>query len=99
MKKNVVFNKYYRNLRKNIFPNIDIDDFMNVWENYKRLKRQYHLIKICDFIEKINIRYINIPLLHFLTKFLDFVRWKVFDIIWYLANGKYSTIDTVLPPP
>ena len=89
MKKNIVFNKYYRNLRQNIFPNIPIDVFNNVWENYKRLRRQFYLIKVCEFIEKFDIHYIKIPILHFLTKFIDFIRWKLFDFFWLLANGRF----------
>lgn len=89
MRKNIVFNKYYRNLRQNIFSDLEIAEFMKVWSNFKRLQFQYRLLLICNKLEKMKIPIIEFPIFRFLSKFLDFMRWKVFDILWLLINGRY----------
>ena len=40
MSKNIVFNKYYKKLRNNVFNDIDINEFMEIWTKFKRLKFQ-----------------------------------------------------------
>ena len=89
MNKNIVFNKYYRNLRQNIFSDLEIAEFMKVWSNFKRLQFQYRLLLVCNKLEKIKIPIIEVPIFRFFSKFLDFMRWKVFDILWLLINGRY----------
>lgn len=88
MKKNIVLNKCYRNLRTNIFNNLDLQEFAEVYIKFKKLKFQYKLLKICEKLEKINVPVIEIPILRFLSKFFDFMRWKIYDIILLIINGK-----------
>lgn len=88
MKKNIIYNKYYKHLRSNIFQNLEIAEFMEVWSKFVRLKFQYKLLCICNFLEKINIPVIQIPLLRFCSKLFDFTRWKIYDFIMLLINGK-----------
>lgn len=88
MSKNIVLNKYYRHLRKNIFSNIDIDEFMEIWTKFKRLKLQYRLLKIAEKIEGIEIKVIEIPILKFISKFVDFIRWKIYDLLMLIINGR-----------
>lgn len=88
MKKNVVLNKYYRNLRNNVFQDIDIGEFMEIWLKFKRLKIQYTLLKIAEKIERLDIRVIEIPIFRFFSKLLDFMRWKIYDLLMLCINGK-----------
>lgn len=88
MSKNIVLNKYYRKLRKNIFTDIDINEFMEVWLKFKRLKFQYRLLKIAEKLESLNIGIIEIPILRFLSKLLDFIRWKIYDLLMLIINGR-----------
>lgn len=80
--------KEYRNLRDNF---IDLNDFefSYVYENYKRLKRQYKILQICNKLEKIRIHKSEVFLLKFFFKLIDFLRWLLFDFFWYLCNGKF----------
>ena len=88
MKNNVVFNKYYRNLRNNVFSDIDINEFMEIWLKFKRLKMQYRLLKIAEKLESFNIGIIEIPILRFICKFRDFIRWKIYDLLMLIINGR-----------
>lgn len=88
MKKNIVLNKYYRKLRTNIFSDLDLNEFTEVYLKYKKLKFQYKLLKICEKLEGYNIPVIEIPLLRFLSKFLDFMRWKIYDFLMLIINGR-----------
>lgn len=88
MSKNIVFNKYYRRLRNNIFNNIDINEFMEIWSKFKRLKFQYKLLKIAEKLESINIGVIEIPILRFFSKLIDFIRWKLYDLLMLIINGQ-----------
>ena len=45
MNKNIIFNKYYRNLRNNIFDKLEFNEFMEVYAKFKRLNFQYNLLK------------------------------------------------------
>lgn len=91
MKKNIVFNKYYRNLRKNTFSDLEISEFMKVWSNFKRLHFQYRLLLLCGKIENLDIPHSNFPIFSFLFKFLDFLRWKIYDLLFFIINGKCFT--------
>ena len=88
MRKNIVLNKYYRHLRKNVFSNIDIDEFMEIWIKFKRLKLQYRLLKIAEKIEGIELKVIEIPILKFISKLVDFIRWKIYDLLMLIINGR-----------
>ena len=88
MKKNIVLNKCYRNLRTNIFSDLDLQEFAEVYIKFKKLKFQYKLLKICEKLEKISVPVIEIPILRFFSKFIDFMRWKIYDIIMLCINGK-----------
>lgn len=62
MKKNIVFNKYYRNLRQNVFPKLEMSEFLEVYTKYKRLRIQYQLLKVAQFLENLTIPYVDLPL-------------------------------------
>ena len=83
-----VYNKYYRHLRSSIFADLEISEFMEVWTKYKRLNTQYKLLKIAIFLERIKIPKIDVFLLRFLSMFLDFLHWKLYDFIIMLINGR-----------
>lgn len=88
MNKNIIFNKYYRNLRNNIFDRLEFNEFMEVYSKFKRLNFQYKLLKICNNLESYDIPVIEIPILRFLSKLLDFMRWKFYDFLMLLINGR-----------
>ena len=88
MSKNIIFNKYYRNLRNNIFDRLEFNEFMEVYAKFKRLNFQYKLLKICNKLEIYDIPVIEIPVLRFLSKLLDFIRWKFYDFLMLLINGR-----------
>ena len=82
-----IFNKYYRNLRS-YFCDLEIKEFIEVWNKFRKLNLQYHFLKIANFFERLNIKIIEVPILRFLTMFLDFIRWKIYDLFLSLINGK-----------
>mgnify|MGYP004476049933 FL=1 len=82
-----IFNKYYRNLRT-YFCDLEIKEFLEVWNKFRKLNLQYHFLKIANFFEKLNIKIIEVPILRFLTMFIDFLRWKIYDLFLSLINGK-----------
>ena len=88
MKKNIIFNKYYRNLRQNVFSKLDMKEFTKVYAKFKRLSIQYRLLKIATFLEKLHIPKVEILLFRFIFKLIDFIRWKVFDLIMLIINGR-----------
>ena len=88
MNKNIVFNKYYRHLRENIFDRLDFNEFMEVYSKFKKLNFQYKLLKICNKLESYDIPVIEIPVLRFFSKLLDFMRWKFYDFLMLLINGR-----------
>lgn len=88
MSKNIIFNKYYRNLRNNIFDRLEFNEFMEVYAKFKRLNFQYKLLKICNKLESYDIPLIEIPILRFFSKLLDFMRWKFYDFLMLLINGR-----------
>lgn len=83
-----VYNKYYRHLRSNVFQDIEIAEFMEIWLKYKRLGMQYRLLQICTFLEKLDIPVINVFLLKFLSMLVDFIRWELYDFLIFLINGR-----------
>ena len=86
--KNIVFNKYYRRLRKGTFKDLEISKFMEVYTVFKRLKMQYRFLQIANFLEKTYIPVIEIPIFRFLSKLLDFIKWKLHDLFMLLINGR-----------
>ena len=88
MKKDITMNKYYKHLRKDIFSNLSIEEFMDVFEKFKKLKFDYKLLQICNKIEKIKIPRIEVPIFRFISMFVDFIRWLVYDLLWTIINGK-----------
>ena len=88
MSKNIIFNKYYRHLRKDIFSELSVDDFAEVFEKFKKLKFDYKLLKICNKIEKIKIPRIEFPILRFISMLVDLLRWLVYDLLYTIINGK-----------
>ncbi len=88
MKKNQVLNKYYRNLRENVFSDLPIEEFMEVYYKFKKLRVDYYLLKICNFIERIKIPRIELPILRFFSMLIDLIRWGIYDLIYLIINGK-----------
>lgn len=86
--KNIILNKYYRHLRNDVFQNLSIEEFSEVFEKFKKLKFDYKLLQICNKIEKIHIPRIEMPILRFLSMFIDFTRWLVYDLLWTIINGR-----------
>ena len=87
-KRDISLNKYYRNLRKDVFSDLSLDEFLEVFEKFKKLNFDYKLLKICNFIERINIPRIEFPILRFFSMLLDLIRWLVYDLFWTIINGK-----------
>ena len=67
MKRNIIYNKYYHHLRNNIFQDLDIPEFMEVYSKFTKLKIQYRFLCICNFLEGFNIPVIEIPIFRFFT--------------------------------
>lgn len=86
--KNITLNKYYRHLRNDVFQNLSIEEFGEVFEKFKKLKFDYKLLQICNKIEKIKIPRIEVPIFRFISMFVDFIRWLVYDLLWTIINGK-----------
>ena len=87
-KKDISLNKYYRNLRKNVFSDLPLEEFVEIFEKFKKLKFDYRLLQICNKIEKIKISRIEIPILRFFSMLIDLLRWLVYDLLWTIINGK-----------
>lgn len=88
MKKNVVLNRYYRNLRNNVFEDLEITEFLEVYTKFKRLKMQYKFLQIANVLEKISIPTVEIPIFRFFVKLINFIRWKLYDLFMLLINGR-----------
>lgn len=86
--KNIVLNKYYKDLRENIFNKLEINEFMEVYEKFKRLSFQYRILQMANKIERINIPRIEIPIFRFLSMIVDFIRWKIYDLLLLIINGR-----------
>lgn len=70
--KKKVFNKYYRNLRENVFEKLEIQEFAEVYMKFKRLNFQYKLLKISQFLEKITIPTCDVLILRLFYKIIRF---------------------------
>lgn len=78
----------YNNLKNNVFPDIDYMEYEEIYNNYKRLNKQYKLLQFAKKLENINMPLLELPILKFLSKLLDFFRWKLYDFIIFLINGR-----------
>ena len=87
-KKYITLNKYYKYLRKYTFNDLPIEEFMEIFQKFKKLKFDYKLLKICNKIERINIPRIEIPIFRFFSMLLDLIRWLVYDLLYTIINGK-----------
>lgn len=87
-KKDMTLNKYYRNLRKDVFSDLNIEEFTEVFKKFKKLKFDYKLLLICNKIEKIKIPRIEIPILRFFSMLIDLIRWLIYDLLYTIINGK-----------
>ena len=45
-------------------------------------------MKIANFLERRNIPKVEVLILKFLFKLLDFIRWKLYDLLMLLINGR-----------
>ena len=88
MKKDITKSKMYMTLREQIFYDLGIDEFMEVFKKYLRLSKQYRLLQVANVLEKIHIPVIELPFLRFFSKLLDFIHWKFYDFIMLLINGR-----------
>ena len=88
MNKNIILNKYYKNLKNNIFNNLEMSEFIEVYTKFNRLKIQYKFLQIANFLENINIPKIDIPFIQFISKLINFIRWKLYDLFMLLINGR-----------
>ena len=86
--KGIYLNKYYKLLRFDIFNDLSMDEFVEVFEKFKKLKFDYKLLKICNKIENIKIPRVEIPIFRFFTMLIDLIRWLVYDLLWTIINGK-----------
>lgn len=82
-----VFNKYYKGLRS-YFARLEMKEFAEIWQKFCKLSMQYKFLKMANFLEKINIKKSEIPILKFITMLLDFIRWKIYDFLILLINGR-----------
>lgn len=71
-----------------LFDYLDDLDFIDVYDNYRHLKMQYRFYLIYNFLASKELKIIHFPILHFFSKFIDFMRWKIADLFYFLINGK-----------
>lgn len=71
-----------------LFDDLDELDFIDLYEKYKRLKMQYRLYEFYNYLASKEIKIFSFPILHFLSKFVDFLRWKFCDFVYMFINGK-----------
>ncbi len=88
MKGNINLNKYYKKLRLEIFKDLSISEFIEIYTRFKRLKMQYKFLKIANYLEQIKIPNIEVPIIRFTLKLINFIRWKIYDLLMLLINGR-----------
>ena len=81
------FMREYEILREK-FIDLNEFEFSYVWDNYRRLKRHYKIIKTCQFLERIKIPIVKIPIFNFFFKVIDFLRYVIHDCLMAIVNGK-----------
>ena len=87
-KRNKVYNKYYRNLRENVFADLEFSEFAEVFSKFQKLKMQYRFLQIANFLERIKIPKFELPVFKFVSMLLDLIRWKIHDLFIRLINGR-----------
>lgn len=84
---NLRFKSYeYKNLRKQ-YPEYEEFHFLDIWDIHKRFKRQNRIYKFSKKIENIKVPYIDLFLIRWFCKLLDFIRWKLYDFLIFLITG------------
>lgn len=86
MKHNICKKKEYQDLRYT-YSYLDLEDFEKIVIKYNRLKFQYKILEFSKKIENIKIPLLDIFLIRFFCKLLDFFRWKFYDFLIFLIQG------------
>lgn len=86
MKHNFCKKKEYKDLRYT-YSYLDLEEFEEIAEKYKKLKNNYKILKFSEKIENLNMPHSNIFLIRFFCKLLDFLRWKFYDFLMFLIQG------------
>ena len=73
---------------RDMFFDLNEFEFSFVWDNYKRLSKQYKILCVAKYFRNKDIKYIHFHIFHFLSKLCDFIRWKLVDFCYLLINGK-----------
>lgn len=87
MKHNFCKKKEYVKLRLE-YSGMELEEFEEIADKYHRLKIQFYAYKFADKLASFNIPKIEIIFLRFLSMLIDFIRWKIYDIIILLIEGK-----------
>ena len=84
---NLRFKSYeYKNLRKQ-YLEMEEFHFLDIWDVHKKFKFQNKIYKIAKKIENIKIPYLDLFLIRWFCKLLDFMRWKLYDFLIFLITG------------
>lgn len=85
---NLLFKSFeYKHLRLQ-YPEYEEFHFLDIWDLHKKFKRQLRIFKLAQKIEKIKIPLIDIFLIRFFCKLLDFFHWKLYDFLILLISGR-----------
>ena len=71
-----------------IFGVLSTQETENVVENWKRLEKQYKLLMFAKKLEKVKIPVIDIIFFRFFSMLIDFLRWKLYDFLILLIEGR-----------
>ena len=71
-----------------IFGVLSTEETENVVENWKRLEKQYKLLMFAKKLEKVKIPVIDIIFFRFFSMLIDFLRWKLYDFLILLIEGR-----------
>lgn len=88
MKHELLKNKELMKIRKDITKFLTEEETEEICDKYLNLKKQYKLLQIAKRLEHVKIPKIDIFFLRFITMFLDFLHWKIYDFIILLIEGK-----------
>lgn len=88
MRRDLMNDRDFKKVRLDIYTDFSEEDCQELYSKLIKLRRQYKLFKISKFIENIYIPVINIFFIHFIFMLLDFLRWKFYDLLIFLINGK-----------
>ena len=76
----------YKYLRKQ-YSDLEEFHFLDIWEMNKRFNLQNKIFQFAKKIENIKIPYIDIFLIRFFCKLIDFLHWKIYDFLIFLIQG------------